>query len=300
MTQKTEILFPVGRLVMGSLVEPQVKDADGKPLVNKSGPNVGQPRSNYFFAIAIPKGAERAWWETPWGAKIMAAGQAAFPQQFQSPKFAWKVDDGDSTIPNNKGVTPVSREGHAGHWIVRLGSGFAPKTFNANGSVAVEPASIKLGHYVEVLAVVDGNGSAQQPGMFINHSLVAHAGFGPEIYVGPNPEAVGFGAHGLPAGASTTPLGGLPTPDMPVMPAMPGVAMPAMPGAAMPAMPAMPGAAMPAVPGVAPPPPVPVAPHPGILVPRVMLPAAKGMTHEQFLAAGWTDAQMIAQGYLQA
>ena len=38
---KTEVLFPVGRLVMGSLTEAQTTDADGNPLLTKSGPHTG-------------------------------------------------------------------------------------------------------------------------------------------------------------------------------------------------------------------------------------------------------------------
>ena len=38
---RTNFTTPVGRLVMGSLYKPQTTDADGKPLVVKSGPNAG-------------------------------------------------------------------------------------------------------------------------------------------------------------------------------------------------------------------------------------------------------------------
>jgi len=55
MATKVNITSPVGRIVMGSLYDPSTTDAEGKPLVVKTGPNAGQPRVNYFFALAIPK-----------------------------------------------------------------------------------------------------------------------------------------------------------------------------------------------------------------------------------------------------
>lgn len=287
---KTDVLLPVGRFVMGSLTDPQTTDADGNPLLVKSGPQTGQPRINYFFAVAIPKNGAAHWWETPWGAKILAVGQAAFPNQCQSPKFAWKIEDGDSQIPNSKGNKPCDREGFPGNFIVRLGSGFAPKTLTAKGDAPVDPASIKLGHYIEVLCTVDGNGSAQQPGIYINHAFVAHSGFGPEIYVGPDPSSVGFGQSALPPGASSTPA--------------PAMTPPTAPGAAPtpPAAPMPPAAAAVAAPPV----PVPTVPHTAILAgppappARVMLPKAQGASYEALLGAGWTDALLIEHGMMQA
>ena len=115
MSQRVNITSPVGRIVLGSLYDPQDKDAEGKPLVTKSGPNAGQPRVNYFFALAIPKAGEVHWSQTAWGQQIWAVGHAAFPQAAQSPQFAWKIEDGDSQIPNRKGRKPCDTEGHAGH-----------------------------------------------------------------------------------------------------------------------------------------------------------------------------------------
>jgi len=286
---KTDVLLPVGRLVMGSLTEPQTTDADGNPLLIKSGPQTGQPRTNYFFAVAVPKNGAANWWDTPWGAKILAVGQAAFPNQCQSPKFAWKIEDGDSTVPNTKGNKPCDREGFPGNFIVRLGSGFAPKTLTANGSAPVDPATIKLGHYVEVLCNVDGNGSAQQPGIYINHQFVAHSGFGPEIYVGPDPTSVGFGQAALPPGATTTPA--------------PALNAPAVPGAAPtpPAAPAAPATPVPTVPHTAILAGPPAIPTPPVAKQRVMLPAAQGATYEAFMATGqWTDELLVQHGMMQA
>lgn len=65
MTQD-EFRLPVGRMVMGSLYNPQTTNAEGAPLTGKD----GQSRVEYFFALAIPKGSERHWNETDWGKRI--------------------------------------------------------------------------------------------------------------------------------------------------------------------------------------------------------------------------------------
>ena len=290
---KTDVLFPVGRFVMGSMTDPQTTDAEGKPLVTKTGPNAGQTRSNFFFAVAIPKNGSAAWWDTEWGKKILAVGQAAFPQQWQSPKFAWKIEDGDSQIPNSNGHKPCEREGFPGNWVVRMGSGFAPKTLTAKGDAAVDAASIKLGHYIEVLGNVDGNGSAQQPGVYINHSMVAHSGFGPEIYVGPNPSQVGFGQAALPAGATTAPIAQFNAPQSVERINMPQAgATPPAPSTPVVTQPHTAILAGPPAPAAPPGPPAPAG--------RVMLPAAQGFSYESYVAKGWNDEQLIANGMMQA
>ena len=88
--QRTNILFPVGRFVMGSLYKPRTTDAEGKPLVIKNGSDAGKPRVDYFIAVAIPKTGV-AWHQTDWGQVILAAGAAGFPQAYQSPQFAWSA-----------------------------------------------------------------------------------------------------------------------------------------------------------------------------------------------------------------
>lgn len=274
---------PVGRLVMGSLYKPQTTDADGKPLVVKSGPNAGQPKVTYFFALAIPKNpGETHWSQTPWGATIYKAGSEAFPQACQAPSFAWKVVDGDSTIPNKKGIAPITREGYKGNWVISFSSGFAPKIYNNDGSQAiVEPDAVKLGYFVQVNADVDGNGSNQNPGVYINHSMVALSAYGPEIVVGADASSVGFGQAPLPAGATTTPPAAFTPPAQPA------------PVAAAPAPMPTPNPAFLQPPVPAAPPVAPVAPA------RVMLPPAQGATYEAMIAAGWTDALLVSHGMMQ-
>ena len=280
---RTNFTTPVGRLVMGSLYKPQTTDADGKPLVVKSGPNTGQPKVTYFFALAIPKNpGETHWSQTPWGATIYKVGSEAFPQACQAPSFAWKVVDGDSTIPNKKGIAPITREGYKGNWVVSFSSGFAPKIYNNDGSQAiVEPDAVKLGYFAQVNGDVDGNGSSQNPGVYINHSMVALSAYGPEIVVGPDAGSVGFGQAPLPAGATTTPPAAF-TPPVQVGTPTPAAAAPAPMPVPNPAFLQ---------------PPVPAAP-PAAPV-RVMLPPAQGATYEAMIAAGWTDALLVAHGMMQ-
>lgn len=294
---RTDLLTPVGRLVMGSLYKPQTTDLEGRPLTIKSGPQAGQPRVDYFFALAVPKGAEQHWSQTEWGAKIWAAGHNGFPQgQANAPTFAWKVVDGDSQVPNRQGRKPCDREGYPGHWVLSFSSGFAPKIYTADGSQPfAEPDAVKLGYYVQVFGSVDDNGSLQQPGVFLNHGMIAFAGYGQEIILGPDATAVGFGQGvALPPGASATPVGGMSQP-----PAVPGAPMPSpvAPPAPVPPAPAAPIQVTPN-PGFLNVPPVPAAP---IAPPaRQMTAKAAGSSYEQMIGAGWTDALLIQEGMMQA
>lgn len=297
MAQKVNITSPVGRIVMGSLYDPSTTDAEGKPLVVKTGPNAGQPRVNYFFALAIPKGAEPHWAHTPWGQQIWNVGNQAFPNAAQSPAFAWKIEDGDSQIPNKKGRKPCENEGWRGHWILKFSGGFAPKVYQQEGAGYVQVMQkdfCKPGYFVEVAFSVDGNGSQSQPGVYLNHSMVCFRAYGPEITFGPDVASAGFGAAPLPAGASMTPpAGAIPMPQAPAAaPALPGApvgyAPPPVPGVmpgAAPTMPLPPGlpvapaplpqggsVSMPYAPAPGAPAPIPVTPNPGFV--QVPPPAA--------------------------
>ncbi len=298
MSEAKQILTPTGRLVWGSLYEPQTKDADGKPLVIKNGPDAGKPTQRFAFGLAIRKEPGHTHWsQTAWGALIWATGHAAFPMQAQRPDFAFKVQDGDSVVPNKNGKKNADKEGYAGHWILSFSSSYAPRTYNADGSAPIaEPGAIKCGYYVQVAGSVAGNDSTQNPGVYLNHNMVALQGYGAEIVSGPDPSAVGFGQGPAPAGMSAAPVAAMAAP-----PAVPGV-----PAAAPPPPPA-------AVPAAAPPAPVAVVPHPAILgapaapppppppppaAGPVMTAKANGATYAQMVAAGWTDATLRQHGYL--
>jgi hypothetical protein len=308
-SNRINLTSPVGRLVQGDLYRGYTKDAEGKDLVYKNGADAGKARTNFFFALAIPKNpGETHWANTEWGAKILQVGAAAFPQMYQNPAFSWKVEDGDSNVPNKKGKVPSTNEGWKGNWIIKFSTSIAPKVFRAEGSAFFETADVKCGYYVQVNFDVQGNESAQNPGVYINPTMVCFRAPGEEISFGPNVEDAGFGAAPLPVGVTAAPL----PVAMPAAPSLP-VAAPSLPVA----VPSLPVAA-PAIPALN------VQPNPGFLqgpaastaaVPSVPLPAAvpamipspskrmtakaAGATYEMFIAANWTDAQMIAQGYLE-
>lgn len=282
--------LPIGRIVLGSLYTPNVKDAEGKPLVVKNGPNVGQARTNFFFALAIPKGSEQHWAQTAWGAVIWGVGHTAFPQAAQSPTFAWKIEDGDSVVPNKRGRKPCDNEGWKGHWVLKFSGGFAPKVYRQDGTDLVQEMTegfIKAGYFVEVAGTVDGNGSQSQPGIYLNHSMVCFRAYGPEITFGPDVKEAGFGVAALPAGASATP----PPSAIPMPAAGASAPIPVVPNPGFLQVP-IPSASTPAVP--VPVPPVPASPSSG----PQMTAKANGGTYKQFIDAGWTDANLIAQGYM--
>lgn len=312
--ERINFTTPVGRFVNGNLYQPQTKDADGKPLLIKNGPNTGQPTQKFYVAIAIPKIAGAHWATYPraanrqnersWGEAIWAAGHGAFGPSAQSPVFAWKVSDGDSAIPNKKGRKPCDNEGWPGCWVLHCSGSFAPKCYNADGSaVLVERDAIKPGFYIQIAGNVAGNASSQNPGVYVNPSMVSLQGFGPEIISGPDPTQAGFGGAPLPAGASSVPVGGFNVGQAPAVPSgMPPMPPPATPAATPAPVPVAPNPAFLAPPPVQPfaaPAPAPAAPPPPATVARVLTAAAGNITYDAYIKAGWTDDSLRAAGLMQ-
>ena len=310
-----DFTLPPGRLVQGSLTVAQDKDATGNPLVVKTGPNAGQPRVNYYFAVAIPKTPGVHWASEDWGAPIWAEGHAAFPGgQTQRADFAWKITDGDSVEPDQNMKRPCDREGFPGHWVVRFSGGKAPQVYSllpgqASPVLVPDPAgAVGLGDFVQVRGSVCGNGEITKPGVYLNHSMVCLRAYGPRISTGPDVASAGFGGGALPPGASFTPPAAAPG-QLPPPPAAPGAGAPmppaaptyAPPPAAAPATPVTAAPAAPAAPtpspahvGLPPMAPPPPAPAPG----PVMLPAANGVPYDAYRASGWTDEQLRASGLM--
>jgi hypothetical protein len=304
--EKIQFLTPLGRLVGGSVSKMQDKDSDGKPYVIKTGPKAGQPSPKAYVALAIPKGAEAHWAATEWGAKVWQVGHTAFPGIAQNPTFAWKIEDGDSTIPNTKGKKPSDRIGYKGNWIMHLSTSIPIKACNANGDTQIDPTTIKTGYFVQVAVMCQGNSSSQKPGVYLNPVAVALSYVGEEISQGLDTATVGFGGQAMPAGASALPnvLTGagtppavpttgiaFPTAGATVAPPVPGVHTPP----AVPGVPA-PNAAIlaPPVPGVVAAPPAP----PAAPVGPQMTAKAAGQTYAAFIAAGWNDQALRANGYM--
>lgn len=304
--KRINITTPVGRLVGGSLYDPETKDANGNPLTLR---DKVTPRVDYQFAIALPKTPDvQHWANEPWGAPIWALGNSAFPGIAQRPDFAWKITDGDSTMPNKKNRKPCDREGYPGHWVIWFTGGYAPQVWNADGSQQIlERDAVKAGYYIQVFGNVSPN-TGDSPGVYMNHSMVALTAYGPEIRVGPDVTAAGFGQGvALPPGASATPPAANFNPaSPPANTAPPPAANYAPPpvNTLPPPVSAPPPAASYAPPVSAPPPVVAVAPNPAILTPPVgdprnaKLTGTGGGTYEQLITGGWTDALLIAHGHM--
>lgn len=302
---------PVGRIVQGELWKPQpVTDNAGAPKFNRD----GTPMIQHFLALAIPKiPGHTHWAQTDWGKQIWDEGNRAHPNFAPHPNFSWKIEDGDSQIPNKKGKRNCDREGFPGHWVMKLRQGFLPKTYNADGSAPLPPEQFKTGYYAQVSLTVAGN-TGDSPGVYLNPSMVALSGYGLEIIAGPDAADAGFGSAPLPAGASATPVGGFAPPAVPGAP-VPAQAAPA-PFAVSVAPPAPSGSFTPPSAGAAPTaflsdrqPPAPLSsapPNPAILgVPpappapmRTMTAAAGGASYADMIAAGWTDALLIQHGMM--
>jgi hypothetical protein len=278
----SDLITPVGRLVSGHPMEVHPSlDNNGQPKFFKDGVT---PLTNGSIGIAIAKNGSTDWKTTEWGQPIVAAATAAWPNgQHGSPQFAWKVTDGDSTVPNKKGNKPCDREGYPGHWILFTGGCFATPTYHAGRyqphEVIQNKDEIKRGDYIRLCFNVSSNGSTTSPGMYVNAVMVeltragiaiisasapdASAAFGGSAGVMPTNAMVDTAVH-APAQAPTPP----PAHDL------------ANPAASAPPPPPAPAASAPP-----PPPPAPA-------VEPMLVFNGTSQTNAQWLAGGWTQAQI--------
>lgn len=303
---KIEVEFrtPVGRLVGGSLYDPQEEGYGGKKTADKN----GKPTVNFYFGLAIEKRGERHWAETTWGKVIWETGHRGFPNgQAQQPAFAWKITDGDSTVQtmnrSGKMSSPSEKQGYPGHWVLAFNSAFAPQICDRLGTKYIqEKDHTNPGDYIQVAASVVPNGDMTHSGVFLNPRAVAHQAFGEPIVWGIDIKKVGFGQDPLPAGASLTPVGAAPASIAYQPPAPTGAVayQPPVPTATPALAPApYPEILTPSVPqtSVAPPTPAPVPAAPAAPQ-RIMSAKAGQLTYEEFKAKGWTDNQLVHEGYM--
>ena len=318
----TQFVTPVGRWVDGDIWKGQTKDMDGNPLVYKTGQDAGKPRMNYYFGFAIPKAGEQHWNQTPWGAIIYNTGVSGFPAAPQRPNFAWKIIDGDSQVPNDRGRKPCDNEGYPGHWVLRLSGAFAPSV-NVWMDKWVETSdqdAVKRGYYVQVQAEVEFNKNATKPGVYLNHRGVVLNRPGEEIKGGAfDANNAGFAAPPAPyqapapTGFAPAPVVGAP-PALPVAAAIQHTMTAKAGGATYEAMVAagwtddllISNGMMVAPVTVA---PAPYQPHPAILTPPLPVPPpvpvahqmtakANGVTYEAMVAAGWNDDMLHQHGMM--
>lgn len=297
-SQSNQFLTPVGRLVQGDPMDPQTKDQQGNPLTIKTGPNIGQPTQRFFIALAFPKNDPGF---AALRAQMVQVARTAWPQWFDAagncthPKFSWKIMDGDGVDDNGKPNN--TKEGFAGHWIVKFSSSFPPKCFYTGRyspqDQIQDKMAIRRGYYVRVGGTVESNANPQKPGLYVNLNMVELVALGKEIVSGPDAAAV-FGA----APAPVLPAGAI---------ALPGqVAQVTVSRGELVAV----GPAFTAPPPAAAttPAPLPVAPAPAFTAPPPVAAApvyqmtakANGATRDQFIASGqgWTDELLRQHGYM--
>jgi len=244
----SDILTPVGRLVSGHPMEMHAV-TDDKTKIQKTFAD-GSPMFNQSVGVAFPKNGTTHWEQTEWGAAIKAAAVAAYPRGEHGMKtFSWKITDGDSTEPNKKMVTPASREGYPGHWVLFASSCFPTPCYHvgkyAPHEVIQNKDEIKRGDYVRLVFNTKMNGSTDSPGMYINPVMLELARAGQQIMSANAPDAAaafGGSAPVIPQGAlvdtgvaaPVTPAATTPPPQAVVTPAHDLVQPQPTPGATTP------------------------------------------------------------------
>lgn len=277
---------PVGRLVQGSLYVAQTKNMAGTPYADKN----GQPISKYFFAIAVAKGAEAHWNQTPWGAHIWNYVHTQMANKVPA-VFKWKIEDGDSTVLNQNDKRNCDREGFPRNWVIKLSSFFAPSLYRIQNGAAIpliEENAINPGDFIQVRVNLGIHQGPQNPTVFLNPEMVCFNSYGPRIITQNIEDANEVGFDAAPVG-STTPL------------ASAGFAAPVTAQSAPPQAVAQQTVYVPPV--------TPTTPHPDILAPqtqapavrpKIMTPKANGIPYEQWINSGqgWTDELLIRDGYM--
>lgn len=252
---------PRGRLVQGDAFTPNTTDAQNQPLVVKTGPNAGQPRKEWFMALAFPKSHPET---MPYLMELAKYAAQAWPTFFPQgatqvapsfgcshPRFSFKIADGDGVDDNGK--PNASKPGWAGHWIVKYSTGVqAPGVWqepNYDPMAQITDArALPRGYFVRIAHGVQSNENDQRPGLYVNLNMVSIC-------------ADQQGAEVIQSGPSAADAFGGGT----------GGGIPSAPSAPAPVTPAAAGGVVTA----------PNSPH----------------TVESLRASGWSDEQMIASGF---
>lgn len=302
-----------GRLVQGGLQLRGKVDDDGNPVMEKEDPTKQVMES--FIALAIHKSDPQASYIRQLLTQVAARdypGMITGECQSTHPRFAFKIQDGDSVDANGKSV--ADKPGFAGHWIVKMNTRMQPKCFLAGKYAPHEQLQspddvIKKGYYIRVVGSVRDNGVPAQgkgsavPGLFVTHQLVELIAPGEEIITGINAsEAFGkLGAAALPTGAvvNQTIAANMPTPPgsgvVPQVP-VPAIGVPQPPQVGMPQVPAVPVVpVVPQPPAVVTVPVPPAAPAGPVVSPQLV---AQGVTWAALQGQGWTEDAARAAGHI--
>ena len=275
-----------GRIVMGHPIKrfPKTDNMD-RPVLMAD--NV-TPVTQVYFSLAVPKGQETDWKQTPWGQTIHSIGMTAYKDMTNRHDFSWKVEDGDSNIPNKKGRKNCDTVGHQGHWILKCTTQLDVPVYPAGKYSPFDRITgendVHTGDYymvcINVADNTDKNGQpSQSPGVYLNPRGVVYLRKGEQI-VGENQfdAASVFGAMNLQGQAPTVQTPPAATPPA----ATPPAATP--PAAVTPAHDLVqPGA------NVTPPPALPTPPAVEPVEVRYDVQGTV-FTKSQLVAAGYTDA----------
>lgn len=179
-----------GRIVMGHPIKRQeMTDDKGNKLKNED----GTPKTQHFFVLAVPKGTETDWKQTEWGQKVVATASQGYRNgEINRPDFSWKIEDGDSQIPNKKGRKNADSEGHAGHWIIKcttqLGCPCFPYGKYSPFDAMTDVNAVKTGDYylvsIDCADNTNKGAPAQTPGVYMNPQGTIFIRAGVEIISG--------------------------------------------------------------------------------------------------------------------
>lgn len=190
------------------------------------------PLRQNFFAVAVPKNGAADWKTTVWGQQIVQVAQSSYTNgETMRPDFAWKIEDGDSAIPNKAGRKNCESEGWPGHFVVKLSSTLKPTPCYHKGQYdpmqqIQSEDEVKTGFYCRVAFSVAANGTSQKPsqspGVYINPEGFELTRPGEIIVTGSSFNAAGVFGGGQAAAPVAAPLppvpAGPPTPSAPPAP----------------------------------------------------------------------------------
>jgi hypothetical protein len=169
----SDILSPVGRLVQGHPLVAKDKNMQGAPLTFRN----GEPRSNFFFAIAVKKSNKKF---DVMMESVKNEAESGFPilrgkLQFPSEKFSWKIVDGD--LPEHE-----DKQGFAGCWIMKFSNSFVSEVVDLQTRQGIiSQDQLKCGDYVQVFFRCKANGNKEKPGVYLNQLSVGKVMDGEEI-----------------------------------------------------------------------------------------------------------------------
>lgn len=160
---------PVGRIVAGDIYDlVEQKGDNGQPKLIKTGTNAGQPLKQRWFHIAVPKTPGIVdFKQDPQLQAMVQAAQVSWPRgEFQQPRFAWKIEDGDQPNQNGK-----FNEYARGHWLIKFATSTAVGVYHWVGQTLTgltEDGAVKAGYWVQVQFEYTSNAATgnQTPGMY--------------------------------------------------------------------------------------------------------------------------------------